>query len=136
VTAGAKPVVYVIAGPAVRNMKAWPKVRCALKYRVKGAKLAVFEDVFPDRADYQDTWQERLAPLSGAVVIPARRGGSPWVGEVAVREAGYLAGLKKPVFLFGTAGLVSWPSVKLDRPDSHPPALACRVITDEYRGAS
>ncbi len=110
----------------MRRSEAWPKVRAALRARAKNARLVAYEDVFPD-GDYEQTWQDRLGQLSGAVVVPARKARFQWLGEQAAREAAYLAGLGKPVLLFSRDGLVPWPSVRLERPDSYPHGLPFQV---------
>lgn len=130
-----RPVVYAIAAPSLVRRPAWPKIRRAVKAKAKNARIAQFEDVFSDPATYQETWQQKLAEFDGAIVIPSRRGDIDWIGHVAEREADFLTGTGHPVFLFDRAGLIPWPQVKLDHPDTRPPALPLQVITDAFRSA-
>ncbi len=110
-------------------------IRKAVKTKAKGAKLVEFPNVFTDAADYAATWQAKLAGFQGAAVVPSRRGSTSWIGEAAEREANFLSGTGKPVFLFDRAGLIPWPQVKLSEEDVHPAALPLRVVTDAFRSA-
>lgn len=129
-----RPRVYVIVGARVRDWAGWPKIRYALKARTKGAKLAVYDDVFTGREDYEASWQAKLAGFQGGVVVPYRRAGdAQWVGNAAEREANFMTGISLPVFLNAPEGLIPWTSVKLQRQEVHPAALPLMVISDEFR---
>ena len=117
-----RPVVYVVTSPALRSRPAWPKVRAAVKTKAKGAKLAECPDIFIDHADYAACWEKKLAELDGAIVVPFNRGAHQWIGPAAQREADFLTGIGKPVFLLAPDGLIRWSQVQSAHPDSHPPA--------------
>ncbi len=123
--------VYVIVAPKLRQSNAWPRLRAVLRARAKNADLAVWEDVFADSADYDRNWTERLAGLSGALVVPTRKGGNLWLGFQAAREAAHVASLGKPVLVLMADGLLPWPAMTLERPDSYPHGLPFQVAPDQ-----
>ena len=60
-------------------------------------------------------------------MVPSNRGARQWIGPAAQREADFLTGIGKPVFVLAADGLVRWPQVQLARPGSHPPALPLQI---------
>jgi hypothetical protein len=108
-------VVYVIAGPAVRDSAEWARIRADLAARVKGAHLATFGDLFTSSEDYAARWPIVAGELAGAVVVPTIRGGGLVAGPVALREAGQVARAGKPVLLLTRRGLVPWEQVEVRR---------------------
>ena len=121
-----RPTVYAIVSPALRSRPAWPKVRAAVKAKAKGAKLAEYPDIFIDHADYAACWEKKLAALDGAIVVPSNWGARQWIGPAAQREADFLTGAGKPVFLLAPGGLVRWPQVSRPAPATIRPRCPSR----------
>ena len=120
-----KPAVYVIAPPALRKSKRWPKVRGALKAKSKGAWLVTYDDLFGDVASYEAEWRTRLPQCAGALVVPLRHRGGLWLGNQARAEAELMLAAGRPVLVLVTSGLLPWSEVAavLTRPQQFPRGL-------------